>query len=49
MEVDREILNSINTILVELEISPNVDVIDFAEKFPELGECIDYLQEKLYH
>lgn len=48
MNMDKEILESINSILVELEASPNLEVIDFAESFPELENCIDYLQKKLY-
>ena len=47
MNIDREILELINEILVELEISPDIEVINFAEKFPELKECIDYLQNRL--
>lgn len=48
MYIDKEILELINNILVELKHSPNLDVINFAESFPELENCIDYLQNKLY-
>ena len=48
MYMDKDVLESINEILVELEHSPNLDVINFAEGFPELERCIDYLQNKLY-
>lgn len=48
MNMDKKILESINNILVELEASPNLEVIEFAKSFPELEKCIDYLQKKLY-
>lgn len=47
MEIDKEVLESINNILVELETSSDPQVIDFVEKFPELENCIDYLQNRL--
>lgn len=48
MYVDKEMLELINEILLELENSPDPQVIDFTESFPELEKCIDCLQKKLY-